>query len=57
MMFPETDSMSTEQARMHLEPAVINAYRKWKDAEELDLPCKDMCRAEYESVREEYDAL
>ncbi len=57
MMFPETQSMSTEQAKMFLEPILIAAYRKWKDAEELDLPCQDMCRSEYESVKAEYDAL
>jgi predicted lipoprotein len=57
MMFPEIDCMTTEQAKMFLEPVVIEAYRRWRDAEELDLACKAMCKAEYEAVRAEYDAL
>jgi hypothetical protein len=57
MMFPETDSMTTEQAKMFLEPVLIAAYRKWQDAEALQLSCVNMCKAEYDAIKAEYDAL
>ena len=40
-----------------IEPALIVAYRKWQDAITLSLDCVDMCKAEYDTLKAEYDAI
>ena len=40
-----------------LEPILIVAYRKWQDAITLSLDCVDMCKAEYDTLKAEYDAI
>lgn len=43
--------------RMSIEPALIVAYRKWQDALALSLECVNMCKAEYDALKAEYDAI
>tara|TARA_Y100000004_G_C8635799_1_gene294871 strand:- start:1 stop:312 length:312 start_codon:yes stop_codon:yes gene_type:complete len=50
-----SDRLAAE--KMALENEVIKSYRKWKDAEALQLSCVNMCKAEYEAIKAEYDAL
>ena len=40
-----------------LEPRLIEAYRKWQDAETLNLVCKEECKAMYEAIKAQYDAI
>ena len=48
----DTDAMKAE-----LEPRLIEAYRKWQDAEVLNLVCKEHCKQEYELIKERYDSI
>ena len=60
LMYDGTDftiNTDTDAMKAELEPRLIEAYRKWQDAEVLDLVCKEHCKAMYEAVKAEYDAI
>lgn len=40
-----------------LEPELLMAHARWQSAVTLGLDCEAHCRAKYESLRAEYDAL
>lgn len=44
-------------ARAALEPDMLTAHARWQSAVTLGLDCEAHCRAKYESLRAEYDAL
>ncbi len=50
-----TQRIAGERAR--LEPELLTAHARWQSAVTLGLDCEAHCRAMYESLRAEYDAL
>jgi len=52
-----TVNTDTAAAKADMEPELINLYRKWQDAEALNLSCKEHCKAMYEQLKQEYDNL
>ena len=50
-----TERIAGEKAR--IEPEMLAAHARWQSAVTLDLECEPQCRAKYESLRAEYDAL
>ena len=40
-----------------LEPKLLDSYGRWQNAVTLGLDCEAHCRAMYETLRSEYDAL
>jgi hypothetical protein len=44
-------------AKAALEPELLTAHARWQSAVTLGLDCEAHCRAMYENLRAEYDAL
>ena len=44
-------------AKAAIEPDMLSAYARWQSAVTLGLSCEAHCRAMYENLRSEYDAL
>ena len=55
--FSVDSSARIAAAKAALEAALLTAHARWQSAVTLGLDCEAHCRAKYETLRAEYDAL
>ena len=48
---------NTYERKLALEPSLMAAYQQWQTSLTLGLECEPHCKAEYDDLKAQYDAL